>query len=137
MKTLFLRLFLILLPFFSSSLAEAQTVKRMVPPNRSTIVGFFNVLTNDHSTCQQPQRPIMQVVDQPLHGHVAFRWARHSWPKMREACKGVGIGGMEIIYTPAKGYHGFDRFKIGAQYAQYQDVSGWSYGSGSYILKVR
>jgi hypothetical protein len=137
MKSHFTRIALILLSFLATTLAQAETVRGTVPANKSTVVGFFNVLSGEGSTCQQPQKPEMQIVTAPQHGSVTFRWARHKWNGMRSACKGVGVAGMEIIYTPARGYHGPDRFKIGAQYAQYVEASGSSYASGSYELNVK
>lgn len=137
MKMRAARLVLLLLSCLTYSLAKAESVRGNVPANRSTVVGFFNVISGERSTCQQPQKPTMQIVTAPLHGSVTFRWTRHKWNGMPGVCKNLGIGGMEIIYTPAKGYHGPDTFKIGAQYAQYVEASGSSYASGSYILNVR
>jgi hypothetical protein len=117
--------------------AAAETIRGAVPAGKSTVVGFFNVLSGEGSTCQQPARPTMIVEKAPQHGTVTFRWARHQWKGMRFSCKGVGIGGMEIIYTPAKGYRGPDAFRIGAQYAQYVEASGSSYAGGSYLLDVK
>lgn len=128
---------LTLLVISATTPALAQMNHRNVPPNRSTIVGFFRVLTNDRGTCVQPAKPTMLLVTPPQHGTVKFHWARHEWKKMRAACKGVGIGGMEIIYTPTNGYHGPDAFKIGGQYAQYAIGGGSSYSSGSYEIRVR
>ncbi|MCD2177708.1 hypothetical protein [Rhizobium sp. C1] len=89
------------------------------------------------TSCQQPARPTMLMERAPQHGTVAFHWAHHQLKGGRDACKNIAIGGWEIIYTPAKGYHGPDSFRIGAQFAQYVEASGSSYASDGYDLVVK
>lgn len=137
MKTSIKLTTLALLASFLSQPADASTQRGTVPANRSTIVGFFHVLSGMGTSCQQPAKPKMLIEQAPQHGTVTFRWARHSWKEMRSACTGTTIGGWEVIYTPARGYHGPDAFRIGAQYAQYVEASGSSYASDGFILAVK
>lgn len=126
-----------LLTSLLSQPADASTQRRVVSANKSTIVGFFHVLSGMGTSCQQPAKPKMLIERAPQHGTVAFRWARHSWKEMRDSCKGLEVGGWEVIYTPSKGYHGSDTFRIGAQYAQYVEASGSSYASDGFELVVK
>lgn len=52
-------------------------------------------------------------------------------------CKN-SVAGMEIIYTPDKGYRGPDAFEIGIRFQQYIELpTGTSYNSQGYKLNVK
>ncbi len=120
-----------------SQTADASTLRRVVSANTSTRVGFFHVMTNMGAGCQQPARPTMLIEKAPLHGGVSFRWTHHSGDQIRNGCKGVTVGGWDVVYTPARGYHGPDAFRIGAQYDQYLVGGGASYSSDAFVLLVK
>ncbi|HZG28095.1 hypothetical protein SAMN05421890_4576 [Ensifer adhaerens] len=120
-----------------SQSADASTLRRMVSANKSTSVGFFHVMTNMGAGCQQPARPRMLIERAPQHGSVTFRWNHHPGNKIRNGCTGVPVGGWEVVYTPARGYHGPDAFRIGAQYDQYLVGGGASYSSDGFVLLVK
>lgn len=117
--------------------ADASTVRRAVSANKSTSLGFFHVMTNMGAGCQQPARPKMLVERAPQHGTVVFRWTHHDGNQIKNGCKGVPVGGWDVVYTPARGYHGPDSFRIGAQYTQYLVGGGDSYSSDGFELVVK
>lgn len=117
--------------------ADASTIRRVVSANKSTSLGFFHVMTSMAVGCQQPARPKMLIEKAPQHGSVSFRWTHHGGNQIRNGCKGVPVGGWDVVYTPARGYHGPDAFRIGAQYDQYLIGGGASYSSDGFVLLVK
>lgn len=120
----------------TGSISHAEHVKKDVPANKASLLNFLYIIT-EASSCWQPGKPKMDIIDAPQHGEVRFRWSTQKWPGMRPSCKNTGINGMEIIYLPQRGYHGPDHVKIGAQFSQYGNGQGSSYTSDSFDLNVR
>ncbi|MCD2171802.1 hypothetical protein [Rhizobium sp. C4] len=117
--------------------ADASTLRRVVSANKSTSLGFFHVMADRSVGCQQPARPKMLVERAPQHGAVSFKWTHHSGNQVQSGCKGVTVGGWDVVYTPARGYHGPDTFRIGAQYDQYLVGGVSSYSSDGFELVVK
>lgn len=120
-----------------SQTADASTIRRAVSANASTSVGFFHVMASLAAGCQQPARPKMLIERAPQHGSVTFRWNHHAGNQIRNGCKGVPVGGWDVVYTPARGYHGPDTFRIGAQYDQFLVGGGAGYHSDGFELIVK
>lgn len=126
-----------LLASLLSQPADASTIRRAVSANKSTSVGFFHVMTTMGTGCQQPARPKMLVERAPQHGSVTFHWNHHAGNQIRNGCKGVPVGGWDVVYTPSSGYHGPDFFRIGAQYEQFLVGGGAGYHSDGFELLVK
>jgi hypothetical protein len=120
-----------------SQTADASTLRRVVSANKPTRVGFFHVMASMAVSCQQPARPRMLIEQAPHHGSVAFVWSHHPGNQIRNGCKGVPVNGWDVVYTPARGYHGPDAFRIGAQYEQYLVGGGAGYHSDGFELLVK
>ena len=120
----------------TGSNSYADHINKDVPANKASLLNFLYIIS-ESSSCWQPGKPKMDIIDAPQHGEIRFRWSTQRWAAMRESCKKTGINGMEIIYIPQRGYHGPDHVRIGAQFSQYANGQGSSYSSDTFNLTVK
>lgn len=112
----------------------AETVKKTVPANRSTVltgITLFNSMNCDHGPI-----PKVTLKTSPKHGKVTFK--RKVIKISSGRCKGKTMSGTLVIYTPKRGYRGQDSFKSQFSYDRYVTGSmAKAYNSDTFKLTVK
>jgi len=110
---------LILLLF--SSFAQADTIRRTVPANKTSAVGA-------HATygpaCTGGAIPKFRIVKAPKHGTVTFKQVSFKLSEKAGRCAGKNVKGTAIIYKPKGGFRGEDVFNVGFTMDMYVAGSG-------------
>ncbi|WP_037037577.1 hypothetical protein [Pseudovibrio sp. JE062] len=114
--------------------AAAETHSGDVRANRSTIVNkhFY------YNAQQCTSGPIAQVKlkKKPKHGTVKIVRATWSPPKGKR-CSNKKFKGVDIIYTPKKGYRGPDEFSTKYSMPRYTQGSALNYYGDTYKVQVK
>ncbi|WP_394690297.1 hypothetical protein [Hoeflea sp.] len=98
---------LTLLAFFA--IVTSASADFVVPANKSTMIAHFAVW--NPSTCAIFGKPSHKVRKQPQHGKLKFIYGVVKHNKIPAHCKGK-VKGLQVIYTPDRGYRGPDNFVI-------------------------
>ena len=110
-----------LILFLISTLAHADTIRRTIPPNKSSTVGA-------HATygpaCRAGAIPQFRITKAPEHGTVSFKQVSFKLSEKAGRCAGRNVKGTAVIYKPNRGYRGDDVFKVGFTMDMYVAGSG-------------
>jgi hypothetical protein len=120
---------------FVSGSAGAEILKRTVSANKSSNVSAQAVYSK--GTCHGGELPQMKVTKKPSHGRVKFNKTTFKLSKAAGKCAGKRVKGINIIYTPNKGYRGKDEFKIGFSFFKYDGGIRRSFRSSKFLITVK
>lgn len=104
-----------------STVAQADTIRRTIPANKTSTVGA-------HATygpyCKAGIIPKFRVTKEPEHGTVSFKQATFELSENAGRCAGHKVKGTAVVYKPKRGYRGKDVFKVGFTMDMYVAGSG-------------
>ncbi|POF34861.1 hypothetical protein CLV41_1011321 [Roseibium marinum] len=105
-----MRFFLSLLIFLSvSSLAQADTIRRSIPANKTSSVGAHATY---NAQCMPSSIPKMKIAKQPENGTVSFKQVAFKLSEDAGRCAGRQVKGIAVYYKPKRGFRGQDEFKV-------------------------
>lgn len=93
----------------SVATAGAARAEASLPANKSVMLYEFAVW--HPSTCAHFGKPTYKVRTQPKHGKLRFVHGVSKSEKVPSHCKGK-VKGLQVIYTPDRGYRGPDSFVL-------------------------
>lgn len=92
-----------------------------VPANKSSQIYDFAVW--NPTNCAYPGRPSYQVTTQPKHGRLDFVYGFTRAPNLPARCKRK-VKGLQVVYTPNRGYRGTDSFVLTFRQPRFLNDSG-------------
>ncbi len=95
--------------FIACTLAQAETVRRTVPANKTSSVGAHATYNQQ---CHPSAIPKMKVSKAPEHGTVSFKQVSFKLSDRAGRCAGRSVKGTAVYYKPNRGYRGQDVFKV-------------------------
>ncbi|KZK75992.1 hypothetical protein PsW64_01122 [Pseudovibrio sp. W64] len=115
------------------SAAAAETHSGDVRANRSTILNrhvYYNA-----QLCSSGPIAQVKLKKEPKHGTVKI--VRSVWTPKKGKCKGKKFKGVDVIYTPKRGYRGPDEFSTKYSMPRYTNRSTLNYLHDTYKVKVK
>ncbi|WP_109315415.1 hypothetical protein [Pseudovibrio ascidiaceicola] len=116
-----------------AGVASAETFSRDVRANRSSIVNRH--VYYDGQLCSSGPIAQVKLKKQPKHGTVKI--VRSVWTPKKGKCKGKKFKGVDIIYTPKRGYRGVEEFSTRYSMPRYTQGSAVNYFSDKYKVQVK
>ncbi|SFU07004.1 hypothetical protein SAMN05444141_107334 [Pseudovibrio denitrificans] len=116
-----------------TSVAMAEDHSGDVRANRSTIVNrhfYYN-----SQLCSSGPIAQVKLKKEPKHGSVKI--VRSVWVPEKGKCKGKKFKGVDIIYTPKRGYRGPDEFSTKYSMPKYANRSTLRYLHDNYKMQVK
>lgn len=102
-------------------ITSAASAEFTVPANKSSVVYDFAVWFPQD--CSYPGKPTYKVRTAPKHGRLDFAFGNTKAPNLPARCKGK-VKGLQVIYTPNRGYRGPDSFVLSVRQIRYLNDSG-------------
>lgn len=99
----------ILFLFLVSTFAQADTIRRTVPANKTSGVGAHGTY-NEY--CNASAIPQMKVSREPKNGKVTFKQVSFKLGEEAGRCAGRSVKGVAVYYKPNRGFRGKDEFKV-------------------------
>lgn len=106
------------------SLQTADAAEVTIPAGRESAINFVTGVTPN---CRNIAKPKMTVVKAPEHGSVRFQWVKYKISNISKLCDGRPAWGMAILFKPAAGFRGKDRFTYGMNMQKYEGRSDTKY----------
>ncbi len=113
--------------------AAAETHSGDVRANRSTILNRH--VYYDSQLCTSGPIAQVKLKKEPKHGTVKI--VRSVWVPKKGKCKGKKFKGVDIIYSPKRGYRGPDEFATKYSMPKYTNRSTMRYLHDTYKVKVK
>ena len=113
--------------------AVAETHSGEVRANRSTILNrhvYYN-----GQLCSSGPIAQVKLKTEPKHGTVKI--VRSVWAPEKGKCKGKKFKGVDVIYTPKRGYRGPDEFSTKYSMPRYTNRSTLNYLHDTYKVEVK
>ncbi len=125
--------FVVLIFLFGN--AQAETVRREAPANKSSVVGGHS--TFQTMTCSAGAIPQLKLGKKPKNGTVTFRQSSYKLGKDSGRCKGKNVKGMLVVYKPNRGYRGKDTFRVDFLMHRHVAASRPTQVSYKYIVDIK
>ncbi|QDG77446.1 hypothetical protein [Labrenzia sp. PHM005] len=114
--------------------AQADTIRRDAPANKTSYVGGHSVYNPD---CTAGAIPILKLTKKPKHGKVTFQKHKHKLGERAGRCEGTQVTGNFILYQPERGFKGEDTFKVGFVMDHYDEGSEIRHVVNKYVITVK
>lgn len=115
-----IRLSFVLLAFLAMT-SSSTSADFTLPANKSSQIYDFAVW--NPVTCAYPGKPSYKVGTQPQHGRLDFIYGFTRATNMPAHCKGK-VKGLQVVYTPNRGYRGTDGFVLTVRQPRFLNDSG-------------